>query len=727
MAFLDTVNQFISAKKYANKGIRTKDGALAYVTSTGITKPFATLEHAGTAGPNCPNEFIDVDQSWHNLGFPVGSLMVDGQSCGNEGKYVRAEPPPTDFDWKFYLENNGDLPAAGLTTEHQASHHWNNHGKSEGRAPNSTIFSSMAAIGKVGYIDVDTVFHPVKANYSNNYSTFANHTNITGTDMDDCSVPPPFLKYGDTVVLMYNNQTGFLNSSSILQFGSEKTNMILRPPPGDDLNGIIIRSGDVVCISSSSSSYTNDCGWWGCKVAKISDQKQLTFGSGGQNPQLFNIISKTVERGQNIRMDHSFSFLSIPLFNKAKLTLNSSVRCKEGDPAVYRYSGSNILNHYPSPEIAASWNPNWGDITTIDCSTYQIGEQVVKNNQADLKIGHSVRCGTATISVPVEGFQTEGFRWWRKKKRRNPPPPPPPPPPPIVYKEVTVPSGDSFRYVGENMLRVYPNASVGNNWDPGWNQGGAVNCTTYKVGKPMTTESDGVGVELVESPRYIYVSNGIAHLGTSIEIDVSKAVFSFQTPKYDTSCNINSLKNICNQTADCIGFVQAPSNNTWQMIKTNSSSDDYNITGTMQDVYVRDASVNLSDNSCDPGPVNFIKGSVLAHYPMGDELIQGKGDSKCKVVNAPRGKVSNDAKRAQRIVNQFPNIQNDPRPRIEMKEKTEEYIDVLAKIKNMEPSITLEQQYKDMTVFDEQNKAALILWSVVSVSILGFVYFRMKS
>ena len=431
-------------------------------------------------------------------------------------------------------------------------------------------------------------------------------------------------------------------------------------------------------------------------------------------------------------MDHSFSFLSIPLFNKAKLDLNSSVRCKEGDAAVYRYSGSNTLNHYPTPEIAASWNSNWSNTTNIDCSTYQMGEQLVKKNQADLKMGQTVRCGTATISVPVEGFQTEGFqtegfRWWRKKKRRNPPPPPPPPPPPIVYREVTVPSGDSFRYVGENMLRVYPNASVGNNWDSGWNQGGAVNCTTYKVGKPMTTESDGVGVELVESPRYIYVSNNVAMLATSIEIDLSKAVFSFQTPKYDISCNIKSLQNICNQTGDCIGFVQAPSNNTWQMIKTNSSSDDYNITGTMQDVYVRDATVNLLDNSCEPGPVDFIKGSVLEHYPMGDALIQGKGNDKCKVVNAPRGKVSNDAKRAQRIVDRFPNVQNDPTPRIQMKEKTDEYIDVLDKIKKTKPNVTLEQQYKDMTVFDEQNRAALILWAVVSVSIIGFVYFRMKS
>ena len=162
MEFLDKVNQFISSKNYANRGIRTKDGKLAYVTATGVTKPFSSVESSKTVGPNCPNEFVEVDQTWQNLGFPIGSLMKNGQSCGNEGKYVRAEPPTTDFDWKFYLQNNGDLPAAGITTEHQALQHWNNHGKAEGRVPNATIFSSMGDLGKVGYIDVDTQFHSVE-------------------------------------------------------------------------------------------------------------------------------------------------------------------------------------------------------------------------------------------------------------------------------------------------------------------------------------------------------------------------------------------------------------------------------------------------------------------------------------------------------------------------------------------------------------------------------------
>ena len=697
MEFLDKVNRFISGKNYANKGIRTKDGKLAYVTSTGITKRFASLEDAGTAGPNCPNKFIDVDQNWRNLGFPIGSLMVDGQSCGNEGKYVRPEPPSTDFDWKFYLNNNGDLGAAGLKTRQQAIDHWNNYGKSEGRAPNATIFSSMGALGRVGYIDVDTVFHPVEANYSNNYKTFPNHTNLTGTEMKDCSTKPPFLKYGEPVIFMQNNQTGYLNSGSVLQFGGGKTNLFFQPPASDpNRAGRIIKSGDTVCISSSSSSYTNDCGWWGCKVGKINEQKQFTFGAGGETPQEFLIFSLAVPQGDELRVDYPFILISIPQSNKANLPLNKSVNCTntpEGRPAgIYRYSGANELEYYPSPEVASSWNTDWGNYTDINCKTYKFGDTLTKKNAANLTFGDSVGCNSG------QGLP----------------------------KGV---NGGIYRYVDENILRWYPNPRIARSWAGRgwWKRVKNIDCTSYKAGPPMSRNNDGIGKELIEPYKIGYVINGVTLFGSFGEVDFKNAYFSLQIPKQNSACDIGKLKNICNDTSDCIGFVHAPSTNSWQMINSQSSSSDYKITSTMQDFYVKDASVDLLDNSCEPGPVSFIKGSVLERYPLGDAIVQGKGKNNCKVIHVPKGKVSDDVKKAQRLVNRFPNIQNDPTPRIQMKEKTDEYIGVIDKIKKMEPSITLEQQYKDMTVFDEQNRAALIIWSILSVSIVGFVYFRMKS
>jgi uncharacterized protein YgbK (DUF1537 family) len=59
-----------------------------------------------------------------------------------------------------------------------------------------------------------------------------------------------------------------------------------------------------------------------------------------------------------------------------------------------------------------------------------------------------------------------------------------------------------------------------------------------------------------------------------------------------------------------------------------------------------------------------------------------------------------------------------------MKVKTNEYKEVSQGIKNTPTMDTLEQQYLDMTVFDSQNKTNLILWAVISASILAIVFIR---
>jgi len=686
MDFFDTVNQFISGKEYANKGIRTSDGKLAYVTSTGVTKAFTTK--TSSAGANCPTEFIDVDQTWQNLGFPIGSLMVEGQSCGKEGSYQRVEPPTTDFDWEFYLKNNTDLAQAGITTEQQATDHWNSNGKSEGRAPNNTIFSSMGMVGKVGYIDVDTVYHPVQPAYSNTYTSFQNRSNLTGRAMTDCSTPLPVVNYGTPLVLMQNNQTASLTSSSLLQFGTEATNLFLRPPPGEDLTGQPVKVGDSVCISTSSSSYTNDCGWWGCKVGTINHQLQFFFGSGGENPALFTIVSSN-KNGTPLRLSDTFTFRSIPQTNKSKLDVNQSVNCTTGQPdgmpaGTYRYSGANELNYYPDPDVANSWNTSWGDAVNIDCNTYDFGDTLTKNNAAGLKPGNSVTCNSG--KEPKGGVR-----------------------------------GGVYRYADDNTLRWYSNPSLGTRWAPKWMSPKIIDCRSYTTGAAMTDKMDGnAGKELVETPKNAYVSNGIMMFGT---VEADGVLFSFQLTNYDPGCKIETLQKTCN-SQDCVGFVHSPANNTWQMITSQSTAGDYKITPTMQDFYMRDATVDVQDASCEPGPVSFMQGSVLENYPQGNAL--GSGTGQCNVVKAPTHQVKT-MKKAKKLAKSFPTVYFNTDDTQTLKDKTQEYKDVLHRIQKMNPSTTLEQQYMDMTVFDEQNRSALILWSVISVGILGFVFFRMKS
>jgi len=698
MEYLDTLKKYMAGKEYANKSIRSADGAIAYVTATGVSKHYTSMESLNaTAGKNnCPSTFIQLTPKWNDLGFPIGSTMKSGQSCGNENTFIQSEPPETKFDWKFYLENNGDLPQAGLKTEQQATWHWNNHGKYEGRIPNATIMSSMATLGKVGYVDVDTNFHKVPFTPTGDYKVFSSRSNVTGTKMEDCSKPTPLLRYGEPIVFTQNNQTGSLNST-VFSFGKDSSKFFLRPPPGEDRQGQVIRYGDKVCITSSTSSYTSDCGWWGCKVATVNaSTNQMEFGPGGNKTTTFQLIppyGSNYAVGSDIKYGYPFSIMTVVTSNVANLKKGVSIGCKGGTQpqgmpgGVYRYSGNNTIQYYPTPEIASSWNPDWGNTTEIDCSTYKLGETATKSNTNSFKNGDTVGCGS---SLPG-GVQ-----------------------------------GGIYRYVDDNVLRWYPNGEIARAWNRNWSkQIKWSNCSTYKAGEPMTFTMNSAPEE-EPVPKFAYVSNGTVIFGSWGESKGSN-VFSIQFTEIDKSCNIEKLKQSC--TDDCVGFVHSPTNHTWQKIKTTSSPSDYKITGTLQDMYVKETKVNLQDTSCESKKSSFIDSTIFAKYPQGSDLKVG-GSGQCKGAKAPDYKSQKISDEAIRMANDYDpsrltKMQKQQQQNSSsMKFKTKEYSDVIQGIKNTPSTDTLEQQYTDMTVFDSQNKTNLIIWAVISTSILAILLIR---
>ena len=690
MDYIDTLKKYVSGKKYANKHIKTSD-ATGYVTSTGISKQYKNnADYQATAGKNnCPSDFVTLTPKWDELGFPVGSLMVPGQSCGNENKYVQAEPPNTNFDWKFYLQQNPDLGNAGLTTEQQANDHWNTYGKQEGRVPNATIMASMATLGKIGYIDVDTTIHTVPGTPTGDYKEFLSRSNVTGTQMQDCSKPLPVLKYGIPIVFTQNNQKGSLQSTS-LAFGTSSSEFFFRPPPGNDRQGQDINYGDAVCITSSSSSHT-ECGWWGCKVASVNSSKQMFFGPGGENTPTFIIIPPLENFNllkTPIKYGFPFMLVSLSRSNAAKLPKGASVNCKSGtEPpnmpgGVYRYSGNNTLNYYPTPEIASSWNPNWGSTLNIDCNTYALGDTATKLNTASLNNGDAVGCMSGK-ELP------NGVR------------------------------GGIYRYVDDNVLRWYPNPTIASAWDPSWSSHIKwTDCTTYQAGEPMTTTMSSN--EVPDEPMFAYVSNGKVVFGSVAE-STGKNIFSTYYASTDTSCDLNLLKQMC--TNDCVGIVHSPSNNTWQKITPTSN---YKITTTVQDFYMKEATVNLNDSSCNTGKAEFIDPTLFANYPQGGEFQFG-GSNQCNIATplTPYKGDDMDTSEMSSYTPSFDILQKQQEQNtIVMKTKTGEYKEVTQGIKNTPTMDTLEQQYLDMTVFDSQNKTNLILWGVISASILAILLVR---
>ena len=50
----------------------------------------------------------------------------------------------------------------------------------------------------------------------------------------------------------------------------------------------------------------------------------------------------------------------------------------KGDGAIYRYDGHKSMRHYPNPDIAGSWDPDWmsGVNRRIDCTGFTLGNDI---------------------------------------------------------------------------------------------------------------------------------------------------------------------------------------------------------------------------------------------------------------------------------------------------------------------------------------------------------------
>ena len=134
----------------------------------------------------------------------------------------------------------------------------------------------------------------------------------------------------------------------------------------------------------------------------------------------------------------------------------------------------------------------------------------------------------------------------------------------------------------------------------------------------------------------------------------------------------------------------------------------------------------MNDSSCNTGKAEFIDPTLFANYPQGDAFKAG-GSNQCNIAT-PLTPYKGDAMDTSEIASYEPSLvtlqEKQKKNTIAMKTKTGEYKEVTQGIKNTPTMDTLEQQYLDMTVFDSQHKTNLILWGVISVSILAILLIR---
>jgi hypothetical protein len=260
---LDQLQAFIHGKSHSNKNIITSDKQMAYVTSTGVVKPYASVDsYDKTSGMHgCPRDTTTLNKKWDSLGYAVGSQMQTGQSCGQEGKFVQSTLPLPTFDAKYYLDTHPELVQSGILNEEQAYNHWNTIGKLQGWSPNAEFPKQLQSLGKIGYIDLDTQMHPVSQNayvYDGTYKN--NTTSLQGRSMISCSSPIPLLKYGDVCLIKYNGFYMNIDDTSNMIINRTLKSWVLQPL-GQFHANTPVKFGDQIILTDSLSCGDN------CKVA----------------------------------------------------------------------------------------------------------------------------------------------------------------------------------------------------------------------------------------------------------------------------------------------------------------------------------------------------------------------------------------------------------------------------------------------------------------------------
>ena len=760
MEYLETIKKYVSGKQYASSNVQSADGTIAYMTSTGVSKQYPSMEvYNATAGKNnCKSDFIQLTPNWVDLGFPVGSLMKSGQSCGNENTYVQATPPENQFDWNYYIQTYSDVRDAGLTTETAALEHWNKVGKPEGRLPNATILSSMATLGKVGYIDVDATMHHVPPTYSGTFTSYISRSNVTGIKMEDCSRPIPPVNYGEQVILSNNNSTGFMNSSSQLEFGSTSTNLFLRPPVGNDDQGKPVICGDSVSITTSASSYTSDCGWWGCKVGKMNpDTKQFEFGPGGESVATFKILNfngvgTPIKYGDPFVITYTLTVNTPDLKQDAVLLPGESIKSlngkymfiyqTDGNVCMYTTSGGGIwcsmAVHTPGKLVMQSD----GNLVAYDSGGIP---RWATNTNGQGTGPYTLTLRNDRVAALIDANHT--ILWSTQTHEDNKDQ--------YGYTYTEIPGSDSGGY--DIPGAAYGNSSVQdckNSCNSNPNCAGFVfnnsdnmcypkTSSMYPIGPKQSYPSADLYTRDIASNQttlgYAYVKDGVVKFGTFQEISAAgfaTCIFSFkpQSALSDT-CDVNRLKQMCNES-DCTGFIHSPGTNSWQMITPNSSATDYTISSGLQDIYLKDTKVDLGDNSCQAGTPQFIDPTLFANYDHGEDFVAG-GLNQCDVnIGAPQEPDSykqDQTKMIQsgkKMVEKYKtlSVQDIQKKNIattqDMKVKTDEYKNVLGQIKKIMPSTTLSQQQTDMELFDKQNQSQAILWGILATVVLAIILLR---
>lgn len=630
-ALNDYFNAQQAKRTNLNTNVELTTGSKAYINKYGIAKEYtSTSDYTLTAGLKSCGAAIPTPlaRTWATLEHPRGTSMAPGVPCGFENSYITASFPSSA---------EGVAVSAGITQ-----------------------------MSKIGYVDVDNIYHPVQTNLLSSYAPVKS-SYITGAKMTSCLGGA--IRYGDPIYIKHNSSYLYTDSTTIKTSSSAvASTYYLQPISGTSKSEI--KYGDLCLLSTTNEVSTSTCGQWGCNVGMVSATNKLVLASS-KNATPFRFMPGISDVTGNIKVGESLSII-------ANETTNAL------------YSGE-ILKNRTTPYLTSA------------------------NGAYTLKfVGSALSVYTSSNSVKNTIYTITS---------------------PSTTSYVSFMSGKFAFYASEGSApqQVIPSSTPGNVRPYRailCNDGvlAIINGSNTVIWPTTKTDFD--------TPSAIY-----ATVNDSSEIvfdDVPVYDFSITSPYYGdgTQCNVDALKDYCKQSTQCVGFIHSGRNHNWQFINKDDSPNNYQMSTTYTDTYLRNISAEVAGTSCPSA-------STITSVPWEHVLLFPKGDSLPKTgANCPSVPPANTPLYDKYIkslndiwtsmsgnylvsTNVTKLNSNTTSLTTSSQNYNTAYTNVLDQYTTTSPiNNTILQRIEDSSVLDEQNKGLAILWGIISISVISIILFK---
>ena len=222
-----------------------------------------------------------------------------------------------------------------------------------------------------------------------------------------------------------------------------------------------------------------------------------------------------------------------------------------------------------------------------------------------------------------------------------------------------------------------------------------------------------------------------------IQSTALNSVFMFQnivTTTYSNKCNVNTLKDQCNNDSTCTGFIHSDVENAWQKLVYNSTEKMFKITDKIPQLYLKESIVDMQDKSCMKGPTTFVDPTTYMNYPKKYNFIMN--GNQCNTVDKaglPKKRQKYDSdnvnylRDGRKLIDVYPKLPEytmlNENLNTQITKKSEEYEKVMNDIdkKKSKFSSTYQQQQNDLMMLENSNKANSIMWGISSLVIIAIV------